>query len=221
MTRLQTPTAPQAQQLLPQQIQPLGFMAGPIQLSQWDNYGFTIPRSTIAGWIAKSRVNGIMREGAVLRFGQRYYVDPQRLDAWMHGHSEGTRLTRPKRRRDEDKEKGGETRTARPKQQKATTDGEGQKAKRTLHRGNLNPGKPSLSDDQVKEIRQRAAQTPEENRLKLYAELAAKFGGHQKVVQECAEGRTYKRLPLTSTYKQAGKRKSKTESQAASAAEPG
>jgi hypothetical protein len=207
-------------QPLPAQVQQLGGLGlTKIPLAKWDSYGFSIRASRIRSWIAKAKQNGIMREGAVTRIGQFYYATPARVDHWMDNHGETTPLTRGpvKRRRGEDKDT-----------KRTTTDGQKQQAKRTLHRGNLNPGQPSLTDPQVEEIRRAAAQTPPEGRLKLYAELAAKFGRHTKVIEECAQGKTYKRLPLTATYtasqaqapKQAGKRgkKSQTEGQAASAA---
>lgn len=172
-------------------------MVTSVRLSLWDNYGFTVPKSQIVSWIANSRKNGIMREGAVLRHGQRYWVDPQRLDIWMHNHSEGTPLKRDTRARDEDKD----TRAGDDQKQQAKGDGQKQQTKRkTLHTGNPSPGNPSLEDDQVMEIRQQAAKTPEADRLRLYGSLAAKFGRHEKVIEQCAEGKTYKRLPLTQTY---------------------
>jgi hypothetical protein len=225
MTILQTPTPTQAQQL-PPQAQPFGAFS--IALARWNDYGFSIPKSRIQSWLAKARVNGIMREGAVLRFGQRYFVDPLRLDAWMHKHSEGTPLTRgtAKRRRGKD---------TKEEKRLAPTDGKGQQAKqqptpqqaKKPRRGNLEPGKPSLEPDQVADIRRQAAGTPPEGRVKLYADLAAKYSRHTKVIAECATGKTYKHLPLTETYaaseaapQKAGKRGRKSKGEGQHAAQP-
>jgi hypothetical protein len=92
-----------------------------------------------------------------------------------------------------------------------------QKAQKTRNRM---PGSPSLEANQVEQIRRATAAVPKgkrEARLKLYGELGTQLGRHAKVISDCAEGRTYRHLPLTESYAtgQAKKRgrKSKAESQ--------
>jgi hypothetical protein len=187
MARLQNTT--QAQTLPPPPLQPQVNLTESVPLADWNKYGFTIRASRIRSWIAESRVNGIMREGAVLRFGQRYYVNPTQLNAWMTLHGNRTRLTRG-------------TQPRRGQAQKAaSTDGKEQKEQQAPQSLPTQPTQTKgqrhhLTDAQVRQSRNQLARAAPENKEMVIARLAKRYGFTEKAIREAATGRTYTHLPM-------------------------
>jgi hypothetical protein len=204
MTQLQNIAPQQPQPLLPQslQAQPQSLLTtASIPLKDWNKYGFTIPASTIRSWIAKARVNGIMREGAVKRFGQRYYVTPYRLDAWMDNHGERTPLTRSTQRRRTPTSKAGEARAPTDgKERQAVTPPLQAQEQPTQARGQRH----QMTDAQVRNLRKRyAAVSSTEAREAEIKRQAKRLHFTEKSVREAATGRTYRHLPMPKAQTQA------------------
>jgi hypothetical protein len=204
MTQLQNIAPQQPQPLLPQslQAQPQSLLTtASIPLKDWNKYGFTIPASTIRSWIAKARINGIMREGAVKRFGQRYYVTPYRLDAWMDNHGERTPLTRSTQRRRTPTSKAGEARAPTDgKEQQAVTPPLQAQEQPTQARGQRH----QMTDAQVRQIRRQfTSASSEETRAAVVTRLAKRYGFTEKAVRDVATGRTYRHLPMPQAQTQA------------------
>lgn len=205
MTQLQNTMPPPAQPLPPVlgqlQAQYGMLWTSSIALSEWDDYGFTIPASRIRSWVKEARQNGIMREGAVTRFGQRYYATPLLIYGWMGKHGERTPLSRSTHRRRTPSPKAGETRA---------TDG-GQKSAQTPELKPLQevPGQPTqgqptpakgqrhhLTDAQVRQSRLQLARAAPEGQEAVILRLAKRYGFKEQTVRDAAMGRTYKHLPM-------------------------
>jgi hypothetical protein len=185
-------TSQQPQPLLPQPLQaPPGNLLATesIPLADWNSYGFTIPASRIRSWLSQARVNGIMREGAVLRFGQRYYVNPMQLYTWINRHGDRTRLTRGQRTRRQ-----GETRAATDgkEQQLAGTAPQSPTESQTQVTGKRH----QLTDAQVRQSRIQLARAAAGDQEKVIARLAKRYGFKEQTVREAALGRTYRHLPM-------------------------
>jgi transposase-like protein len=190
MARLQN-TTPQVLAPSPppqvQQPQSLNLLtAEPIALAEWNGYGFTLPASRIRSWIAKSRVNGIMREGAVLRFGQRYYVNPAQLYGWMNRHGDRTRLTRSTPRT---RVRSEETEEARQPSQASGLSPAEQPAQKARPRH-------QLTEAQVRQARIQLAKATPENQGVVIMRLAKRYGFGEQTIRDAATGHTYQHLPM-------------------------
>jgi hypothetical protein len=193
----QTQTLAQPPQLQLPQLSSLATES--IPLTDWNSYGFAISKSRIQSWIAKARVNGIMREGAVLRFGQRYYVNPTQLHAWMNRHGDRTPLARrtTQKRRDQ---RAGETRPTDDKEQQAVTPPLQAQEQPTQARGQRH----QMTDAQVRNLRKRyAAVSSTEAREAEIKRQAKRLHFTEKSVREAATGRTYRHLPMPKAQTQA------------------
>jgi hypothetical protein len=221
MDQLQNITPQQPQPLLPQpaQTQPqLSLLwTSPIPLSLWDRFGFTVRASRIRSWIAEARTNGIMREGAVKRFGQRYYATPYLLYGWMNTHGETTPLKRPRRQG----KRGGPTKAtagsppvaAGGRQEQPTGPVPGS------DRGTVSTAQPEvqakrarrqLTESQVRQSRNQLVRAAPEGQEAVIARLAKRYGFSAQTIRDAALGRTYQHLPMPQGQpKQAGGRKTK------------
>jgi hypothetical protein len=188
MARLQNTTPTQAQPLTPPPlVGQLASVGEPIPLASWNEYNFAIPQSRIRSWIVKARINGIMREGAVLRFGQRYYVNPAQLNAWMARHSDRTPLSRSTQRKPAQKAAG--TRA---------TDGQESTAPQLAPtEKKQKQGRHQLLESQVRQIRNQVARaTSPADQEAIITRLAKRYGFIEKSVRDAALGNTYKHLPM-------------------------
>jgi hypothetical protein len=210
------PTQPLLPQALPAQPQLSPLWTSSIALSHWDRYGFTVRASRIRSWIANARANGIMREGAVKRFGHRYFATPYLLDVWMDKHGERTPLTRPKRRSEEDKRKPvkKEAITSSKEQPPALTTSTAPAANEATTQPPVTKrARRQLTEAQVRQSRNQLARAAPEGQEAVIVRLAKRYGFSAQTIRDAATGRTYQHLPMPKTQpaqpKQAGK-KSKT-----------
>jgi hypothetical protein len=213
----------------------------PIRLRDWHN-----TRYHTHGYMTQSRLRALIRHNAfnikervgthTTRNINDYQVTPSWLEAYCkaetlnleqwtipttqaHGRAKrpltGAAKTTHERRLERE-------RLEREHQRLAPHDGKEQQQAKKSSRGERTPGSPSLEENQVEQIRKAAATVPKANRdarWKLYNELGTQLSRHAKVIADCAEGRTYRHLPLTESYatvaaKRRG-RKSKAEAQQA------